>query len=299
MGTTILRVAKVKSLTNVRQAGAHQYRHHAETPNADPAKKSRNIKVIGSENLGKDVQARLNDLTKAPRKNAVLAIDGLITLSPELLKTNENLNAWANRTRDWLKNRFGDNLVNAVIHMDESSPHMHFTVVPLDEKPDGRRTLNARDMFDRWQLADMQKSYNQAMQRYIPEIEAPQYGSKATHTTIKQFYNELQAVRAGMNKEAKAMLGEMRSDAIETLEERLMPLMIRRLASIEEKFGQRLEGEVRRRLTDDYKRELREEIINAFEANATLKGLEERWQIQVEQFSPQKASNPPKIGPKP
>ena len=193
MGTTILRVEKIKSMANVRQSGAHQFRHHADTPNADPARKSLNHTFIGSSNLGRDVQARLDTLTKPPRKNAVLAIDGLITLSPELLNDRDNLKSWALNTRKWLEEQFGENLVSAVVHRDESSPHMHFTVVPVDEKPDGRRVLNARDMFDKWQLADMQRSYNQAMQNCVAGVVPPRHGSRAKHTTIAQFYDVLNA----------------------------------------------------------------------------------------------------------
>lgn len=193
MGTTILRVEKIKSMANIRQSGAHIHRLHAETPNADPARKKLNHTFVGSGNLARDVQARLDTLTKLPRKNAVLAVDGLITLSPELFKTKGNLKKWAYQTQQWLQDRFGENLVSAVVHQDESSPHMHFTVVPVDEKPDGRRALNARDMFDKWQLADMQRSYNQAMQNCIAGVEPPRHGSRAKHTTIAQFYEVLNA----------------------------------------------------------------------------------------------------------
>ena len=54
--TTILRFEKVKHIANVRQAGAHQHRHHLETPNADPALKSKNVTLVGDSNLGKTVQ---------------------------------------------------------------------------------------------------------------------------------------------------------------------------------------------------------------------------------------------------
>lgn len=276
MGTTILRVAKVKSIANVRQAGAHQYRHHAETPNADPTKKSRNIKVIGSENLAKDVQARLDDLTKAPRKNAVLAMDGLVTLSPELLKTNENLNTWANRTRDWLKERFGENLVNAVIHLDESNPHMHFTVVPLDEKPDGRKVLNARDMFDKWQLADMQKSYNETMRAHIPSVEPPKYGSKAKHTRVKEFYSKLDELSAGVEAELKLFAEELKADMTKTLFEKLSPLIERQFEDLEKHVGSVIDPELKAKLKYEQERKLEGCLQFAINESKTLQEQEKK-----------------------
>ena len=295
MGTTILRVAKVKSIANVRQAGAHQYRHHAETPNADPGKKSRNVKLLGSENLAKDVQARLNDLTKPPRKNAVLAMDGLMSLSSEFFITkdgkpdNDNLARFVDTSEEWLRERFGDNLVNCVLHLDESTPHLHFTVVPLDEKPDGRKVLNARDMFDKWQLADMQKSYNEALRKHIPEVEPPKHGSKASHTTIKQFYSELESIKEGMREEAKQALDTLRENATATLMERLVPMLSRQLEGIEEKYGKQFEEEIKKKLVESYEEEMKNEVVDAFESTTTLIETEKRFNEKVEEFAKKKA----------
>ncbi|HBC3926830.1 TPA: plasmid recombination protein [Vibrio parahaemolyticus] len=207
MGTTILRVEKLKSMANIRQSGAHIHRHHANTPNADPALKHRNIRAIGSTNLASDVQARLDTLSKPPRKNAVLAVDGILSLSPDLLKNEENVKKWGNAALGWLREEFGENLVSVVLHRDESTPHLHFTVVPVDEKENGRRVLNARDMFDKWKLAEMQRSYNKAIQKRLENVQEPNYGSKARHTTIAQFYEVLNAEQDNL---VRGIVGRLR-----------------------------------------------------------------------------------------
>lgn len=281
MGTTILRVAKIKSMANVRQSGAHQFRHHADTPNADPALKSRNRTFIGSGNLGRDVQNRLDELTKEPRKNAVLAIDGLITLSPEVFEEKGNLNAWAFNTREWLKERFGDNLVSAVVHLDESSPHMHFTVVPLEEKPDGRKVLNARDMFDKWQLADLQRSYNDEMRKHIPTLEAPKYGSKAKHTSIKKFYSAIDDVMDDIPKAANKFFEEIKNECRETLMGKYIPLVDSMLNRVENELENKLSDEIKNDIREKFKREMEANINNAFNDTPTLKGAQERMNKSI------------------
>lgn len=282
MGTTILRVEKIKSMANVRQSGAHQFRHHADTPNADPAKKSKNHTFIGSGNLGKDVQSRLDELTKPPRKNAVLAMDGLVTLSPELLKSNDNLNKWAHRTRDWLKQRFGDNLVSAVVHLDESSPHMHFTVVPMEEKPDGRKVLNARDMFDKWELADMQKSYNQEMQRHIENVVAPKYGSKAKHTELKHFYAEIDAMGDRLFEHMLQAKEGLIADASKNIMERLAPMIERQFRDVEEKLGNPIPPEMRQELMQRHQEKAIGLINDAFTTSGTNKDFVQKLTAQIE-----------------
>lgn len=243
MATTILRVEKVKCMANIRQAGAHQHRHHTDTPNADPAKKHLNVVMVGTNNMTKDVQSRLDELTKSPRKNAVLCMDGLITLSPEAFFTakgmpdNAALEKFVDTTMQWLTERFGKNLVSAVVHLDELSPHLHFTVVPIDEKTDGRIVLNARDLFNKWQLADMQRSYNETMRQYIPDIIPPRHGRKASHTTIKAFYAELEEIRENLRQHSQVIATDVKGNSVDATKLHFISLIERCIQEVEGKLG--------------------------------------------------------------
>lgn len=256
MGTTILRVEKVKSMANIRQSGAHIHRHHANTPNADPALKHRNTQAMGSNNLARDVQSRLDTLSKPPRRNAVLAVDGILSLSPDLLGDEESVKKWGNAALGWLKEEFGENLVSVVLHRDESTPHIHFTVVPVDEKPDGRRVLNARDMFDKWKLAAMQRSYNAAIQRRIENVQEPNYGSKAKHTTIAQFYEILNNNQDALISEFVAGIRGKLEGAMEAKFESLLSGLD---AHVKERMDQ-THGDMQEQLKTFYK-ELRAEAV--------------------------------------
>lgn len=199
MHTTILRFEKHKHFVNIRQAGAHQHRHHASTPNADKCRSHLNRTFIGSSNLESDVKKRLDILTKQPRKNAVLAMDGVLTLSPELFhagtkeEQHHTLKKFALISKHWLTQTFGANVVNAVLHRDESSPHIHFTVVPIQQTSLGEYKLNARDMFNKEALHNFQRNYFDSMNKHFPSLLPPKFKEKTSHTTLKEFY-------AGINK---------------------------------------------------------------------------------------------------
>lgn len=48
------------------------------------------------------------------------------------IEESGNLDNWCMDNLDWLKETFGeDNLVSAVLHMDEKTPHIHATIVPI------------------------------------------------------------------------------------------------------------------------------------------------------------------------
>ncbi|URM14692.1 plasmid recombination protein [Vibrio splendidus] len=286
-------------MANIRQSGAHQFRHHIDTPNADPAKKSRNHTFYGSGNLGKDVQSRLEQLTKLPRKNAVLAMDGLVSLSPKLLKTKINLNVWAKGTLNWLQKRFGENLVSAVVHLDESSPHMHFTVIPLDQKADGRKVLNARDMFNKWQLADMQRSYNETMQKHIPEVAPPKYGSKASHTSIKTFYAELEEIRQGLRLHSKAVASKKIIANATKLH--FASLIEKCVEDVERTLGCELDEDSRAQIIHDNQEILKAALSNWLEPKKLFKLLDSNVEALIKMYLnkrklPQHHDKSPPIG---
>lgn len=277
MGTTILRVEKIKNMTNVRQSGAHQHRHHHETPNANQILTKNNVTLVGGDNLAKAVRERLDLLDKEPRKNAVLAVDGLLSLSPEIFRKeggspdNDILSDFVETSEAWLKERFGDNLVSAVLHLDETTPHIHFTVVPLEEKPDGRKTLNARDMFNKWQLADMQRGFNAAMSASIPTIESPKHGSKAKHTTIKQFYNIIDEAMEQIPIAAKEYLNEIKEGARQTLFDRYLPMVDKMIERVESELENKLSEEIKSDIRNKFNQEMQSSINNAFNETETLK----------------------------
>lgn len=193
MPYAIARVAKVKSLGSLRGLGAHHMRT-APTPNADPLATPSNRVLVGTGNPYADVKALLPEKV---RKNAVLAMEHLLTASPEYFRPHapdkagtydpERMESWAASALEFLRDRYGDSLASAVLHLDEATPHIQALVLPLRE--DGK--LDAAKLFGPEQLRDLQDCYADklaplGLQRGIE-------GSKAKHESIKAFYGRVKA----------------------------------------------------------------------------------------------------------
>ncbi len=127
------------------------------------------------------------------RKNAVLAVEMLLTASPEYFRPEEperaghyepeKLVEWQQTVRSWLNEEYGDRIVRAELHLDESTPHIHAYLVPLDE----RGKLNCRGIFGgREKMSRFQDSYATAMSPL--GLERGVKGSKAKHTKIQKYY---------------------------------------------------------------------------------------------------------------
>lgn len=193
MAYAIARVAKIKSLGSLSGLSRHHMRT-APTPNANPKAPETVRVLVGSGNPYKDVKALLPEKR---RVNAVLAMEHLLTASPEYFRPDNpgaagtydqaRMDAWAKSAIEFLKARYGQNLASAVLHLDEATPHIQAMVVPLRE--DGK--LDANTLFGPKALVSLQDDYHAAtshlgLQRGIE-------GSKAKHERIKTFYGRVNA----------------------------------------------------------------------------------------------------------
>ncbi|WP_254055443.1 plasmid recombination protein, partial [Pseudomonas aeruginosa] len=66
-------------------------------------------------------------LPEKRRKDAVLAVEYVMTASPDWWKSASHLCAWSKNAAccSWLADKYGaDRIITASIHRDETSPHM-------------------------------------------------------------------------------------------------------------------------------------------------------------------------------
>jgi hypothetical protein len=188
----VLRVAKLKTMGEIGQLGKHNERTR-ETRNADEARLGDNVRLAGTGDWCADAQARLDDAPTI-RSNAVLAMEHVLTASREFYHQGDEgaqaarLAAWTDRSMAWLRETYGEkNIVAAVLHKDEQTPHIQALVVPIDER--GR--LNAHAYTGgRALLARMQDSYAAAMRDL--GLERGVRGSVADHQTVKEFYAKIE-----------------------------------------------------------------------------------------------------------
>lgn len=188
MKYAILRTEKLKSGIAMRRSLQHAFREQ-ETPNADPSRTPENTH-IGASNVG-EALGKFNDrlaTQQKVRKNAVLAVEYLITASPEAMadKSREAQDAYFRDALAWLEEKHGKaNVLYAGIHRDEKTPHMYAYVVPIDQrgKLNCRAFLGGSDA-----LRQMQTDFAQVVGQQHG-LERGIEGSKARHTSIQQYYS--------------------------------------------------------------------------------------------------------------
>lgn len=102
-----------------------------------------NVVLKESSNWLRDINSEIQAAGAKPRNNSVLALDTIYTASPEFFqeKTNQQNDDFFKDCLQFHENHFG-HIISAVIHYDETTPHLHIISVPLT--PDNR--LSARDV---------------------------------------------------------------------------------------------------------------------------------------------------------
>jgi len=79
---------------------------------------------------------------KSFSRNSIQAVEVLLAYSPDR-KDNIDQIKWQDDCLHFLKKKFGKRLVSAVVHHDESSPHIHAVFVPITNEPGKKIRLNA------------------------------------------------------------------------------------------------------------------------------------------------------------
>jgi len=185
--------------------------------NADESRTHLNRELItfpdGVESRTQAIQHRLATagLTRKIGNNQVRAIRVLLTGTHEDMEriTSEGrLDEWCEDNLKYLADTFGrENIVSAVLHMDEQTPHIHATLVPIvreerkrkkkeqqvkkryRKKPTDTARLCADDVMTRAKLKSYQDTYAQAMSRY--GLQRGIDGSEAKHISTRQYYRDL------------------------------------------------------------------------------------------------------------
>lgn len=138
----ILRIEKRKmgSISRINNHHERLKEKYKSNEDIDPERTNLNYHLVKPD--GKYRQKaleRIDEVGAKIRKDSVIMQDVLITASPEWIdaKSYKEQVDFFNHAFDFITNRYGrDNVISAVVHMDEAHPHMHLVFVPIT--PEGK-----------------------------------------------------------------------------------------------------------------------------------------------------------------
>ncbi|MEQ4546019.1 MAG: MobV family relaxase [Pantoea agglomerans] len=189
MPYAIMRAKKLATAGGVAASLKHNFRER-ETPNANADRTPENTQHGPASSTSQAMGQLRELLPEKRRKDAVLAVEYLMTASPEWWKSASQVHQdeFFARSLTWLKDKYGaQNVFVATVHRDEKSPHLAAFVVPMTV--DGR--LSAKEFIgNRDKMRSDQTSFAEAVRDL--GLERGIEGSKARHQRIQQHYGQLE-----------------------------------------------------------------------------------------------------------
>lgn len=183
----ILRFAKYKG-PEIGQIEAHNERKkekYASNPDVDVSRSHLNYHLVQPERKYRAVaEKQIAEAGCRTRKDSVRVVEALVTASPEFFKGKKRAEIrtfFEEAVRFITKHQDKSTIISAVVHMDEKTPHMHLSFVPLT--PDKR--LSAKDIVgNKKELTWWQDSFWKHMVRKYPDLERGESASETGRTHI-------------------------------------------------------------------------------------------------------------------
>lgn len=193
--------------------------------------------LIKCEKWNKEISQQIKEAGLKEKKNSVVLLDGVYTASPEFFK---------DKTREEIEKYFRDCLefhirhyckddrskvLNAVVHYDETTPHMHVASIPIYKDENGMH-LSARDiMGNRGDYMDRQDAFFEEVTKGYDlergDIERTRTGNAKQHTKKREWQIAEQEREVEENKK--------RMDNIKRETERQSKLLIETNKQLENK----------------------------------------------------------------
>lgn len=177
---------KRQEVSPVEEENERDERYQAANPNIDSRRTKDNYHIIyPRQSYIETINSRLErlELKRKIRSDAIYMNSFVITSDGEFFK---DMRAWEQYAffedcARFFMDKYGyENVLSAVVHMDETTPHLHLNIVPINE---GR--VSSKSLFDRRKLAQLQTElWEQVGKRY--GLKRGKYGSAAKHVSAAE-----------------------------------------------------------------------------------------------------------------
>ena len=218
----IFRSEPIYTLQDLAQIGSHNKREkkaYNSNPNIKIELSKNNIDIVplsekyikGFYNLTKEYKKEHDERMKTEREDRKRTFNQMLNksknvIADELIFTashtffdnmsNEDIKNWANTCMEFVYEDLGykkEQILHAIVHLDEETPHLHCVVIPLIKKFDKRTnteryTISKKQYIkDKNHLSELQDKYHTRLVNKGYDLERGIKGSDTKHQKVKEF----------------------------------------------------------------------------------------------------------------
>ena len=209
MAYAIIRISKCKTGAVGRLEKHHERKKdvYKSNPDIDVSRSDNNFHIKAPPDSYKNlIRKRIEEVGCRTRKDSVVMQDSICTASPEFFKGKplQDISVFFRMAYRFYEKTFGEeNILSAVVHLDEKTPHMHVCFVPITK--DGR--LSSKSVIGGPAgLVKLQDDFYAHMVYHFPELKRgvskrlthrnhlPTYLFKNADTLMEHFEEISQAI---------------------------------------------------------------------------------------------------------
>ena len=190
----VLKIDKYHTFSQIREQQIHNERE-INMPHIDNSKTIQNVQLVSPGGSVSEAWKRRKENIEAQtghklatRSTSVLAVEVMLSFSHD---ADIPVKKWSAKNMEWLEETFGkENILSCTLHMDESTPHIHATIIPIDEN----NRLSARNVIGGPNgMRKLQSSYGQAMEEFGLRRGIDQR-KKAKRDSLVNFYDAINKI---------------------------------------------------------------------------------------------------------
>ena len=198
----------------VEQENERDENYQADNPQIDAERTRENYNIIKRQrSYTQFINDRIAalDLPTKVRKDAVLMCSFVVGSDREFfrrLSTNKQQQFFVDCTRFFTERYGEDNIISAVVHMDETTPHLHLNLIPIaDER------LSAKTLFGRKELQRLQTDFHAVVGKKW-NLQRGKEGSQAKHLSTAEFKAKKIIEQASVQADHKLQVAQLHADDI-------------------------------------------------------------------------------------
>ena len=177
----ILRFAKYKGpeIGHIESHNERTKEKYTSNPDVDTARSHLNFHLVTPQRKYRaEAEKQIAEAGCRTRSDSVRVVEALVTASPEFFKGKKKIEvkAYFQEALDFIReHQDPKTIISAVVHMDEKTPHMHLSFVPLTE--DGQ--LSAKEIVgNKKKLTQWQDRFWEHMIKKYPDLERGESASE-------------------------------------------------------------------------------------------------------------------------
>lgn len=193
-------------------------------PDIDPQRTHLNYNLAPEHNQMDFIKQRLSEVYCLNRKDVNVMCSWVVTAPKDLALGQQE--DFFKESYKFLENRYGkENVISSYVHLDETTPHMHFAFIPVvfDKKKD-RYKVSAKERVNKLELKSFHSDYQEYLDKAKIRCNVLNEATKEGNRSIEELKRESATERLKEVSEKASKIVSKAQEEVQGIKDSLIPL---------------------------------------------------------------------------